>query len=160
VVVRDLTPGDIATIAGWRYPGRYATYDFDDPSVLASDHWAVCDEDRLVGYCCFGAPARVGAVGAEPFTVDVGYGLAPELMGQGRGRRFVGAILEFAAERHDARRFRLFILDWNARSRALAERLGFVYESTVVSGDDTFVVMTGDSSSTTDTPRSWNPIRR
>ncbi|HEX5620747.1 MAG TPA: hypothetical protein VFX51_20165 [Solirubrobacteraceae bacterium] len=35
----------MATIAGWRYPGRYRTYDFDEPSALLRDHWAVCDDD-------------------------------------------------------------------------------------------------------------------
>jgi hypothetical protein len=30
---------------------------------------------RLIGYCCFGAPARVGGAEEEPGTLDVGYGL-------------------------------------------------------------------------------------
>lgn len=131
----------MATIAGWRYPGRYRTYDFDDPSVLVRDHWAVCDHGALVGYCCFGPAARVGDAEARADTLDVGYGLAPELMGRGSGRRFVDAILEFALEYYDVRRLRLFILEWNARSRALAAHLGFVCESTLETHEGQFVVM-------------------
>src|SRR4051794_4052503 len=125
MIVRELTPEDIATIAAWRYPGRYVTYDVDDPSVLVRDHWAVYDRGALIGYCCFGEPARVGDARAQAETLDIGYGLAPELMGRGIGRRFVDAILGFALERYDACRLRLFILEWNARSRAVAAALGF-----------------------------------
>jgi [ribosomal protein S18]-alanine N-acetyltransferase len=141
VVVRTLTRQQRATIAGWRYPGRYRTYDFDEPSLLLRDHWAVCDDDALVGYCCFGSPARVDGAEARADTLDVGYGLAPELIGEGRGRHFVTAVLEFALERNDVDRLRLFILEWNARSRALAAHLGFVCESTLETRDGIFVVM-------------------
>jgi RimJ/RimL family protein N-acetyltransferase len=128
-------------IAAWRYPGRYATYNVDDPSELARDHLAVCEQGALVGYCCFGEPARVGNGEARADTLDVGYGLAPELMGRGTGRRFVHAILEFALERYDARWIRLFILEWNARSRAVAASLGFVCESAITTDEGDFVVM-------------------
>jgi RimJ/RimL family protein N-acetyltransferase len=141
MIVRELTPDARQTIAAWRYPDRYATYDFDDPSVLLRDHWAVYDPPDLVGYCCLGEPARVGEAEARADTLDVGYGLAPELMGGGRGARFVEAVLEFALERHGPRRLRLFILDWNARSRAVASRLGFTYESTLTTDDGDFAVM-------------------
>jgi ribosomal-protein-alanine N-acetyltransferase len=135
--VRQLTAGDKAAIVAWRYPGRYSTYDFDEPSVLDRDHWAVQDGGELIGYCCFGEPARVEDAGELAGTLDVGYGLAPGLMGQGRGRRFVAAILEFARERYDAGRARLFILGWNARSRAVAEGLGFA----AVAHEGEFVVL-------------------
>ena len=88
--VRALTGADGQAILAWRYPGRYSTYDFDDPSALDSDTWAVTDGGELIGYCCFGAPARVPGAGEEPGVLDVGYGLAPELMGRGLGPRFVG----------------------------------------------------------------------
>ena len=60
--VRALTSADAAAIAAWRYPGRYSTYDCDRPADLEHDHWAVTDErHQLVGYCAFGAAARVPA---------------------------------------------------------------------------------------------------
>jgi [ribosomal protein S18]-alanine N-acetyltransferase len=141
LIVRELTRQDAAAISAWRYPGRYATYDFDDPSELADDHWAVCQDMALIGYCCLGKPARVGDATAEPGTVDLGYGLAPELMGSGLGRRFVEAVVAFALGRHQPRRLRLFILEWNERSRATAERLGFVAETTLTTDEGRFIVM-------------------
>jgi RimJ/RimL family protein N-acetyltransferase len=141
VEVRALTDAEAAAIAGWRYPGAYSTYDFDDPSVLASDHWAVTESGELFGYCCFGAPARVAGADAEPGTLDVGYGLAPGRMGRGHGRHFVAAVLDFARRRYGSERIRLFILEWNQRSSRVAAQLGFVTESVVVGDDGRFLVM-------------------
>jgi len=139
--VRPLSGADAAQIAAWRYRGRYSTYDVDDPSILAPDHWAVTDAEELVGYCCVGAPARVPGAVEQPGTLDVGYGMAPDRMGGGTGARFVAAILEFARGRYEPRRFRLLILDWNVRSRSVAARLGFAVESVLRSDEGLFVAM-------------------
>jgi ribosomal-protein-alanine N-acetyltransferase len=139
--VRALTGADREAILAWRYPGRYSTYDFDDPSALDSDTWAVTDGDELIGYCCFGAPARVPGAEQEPGVLDVGYGLAPGLTGRGRGPRFVGAILEFALDRYGPEQLRVFVLDWNERSRRVAESHGFAVESTLQSDEGRFLVM-------------------
>jgi [ribosomal protein S18]-alanine N-acetyltransferase len=141
VEVRALTRADAAAIAAWRYPGRYSTYDFDDPSVLEGDHWAVTEAGELLGYCCFGAPARVSGAEQEPGTLDVGYSLAPDRMGGGHGHRFVAAILAFARLHHDPERCRLYILEWNERSRRTAARHGFVTESRLENEAGTFLVM-------------------
>jgi [ribosomal protein S18]-alanine N-acetyltransferase len=91
--IRALTRAEMKAIASWRYPGPYSTYDVDDASVLARDHWAVSDAGELIGYCCFGEPARVPGATAEPGTLDIGYGMAPERVGRGDGSRFVAAII-------------------------------------------------------------------
>jgi [ribosomal protein S18]-alanine N-acetyltransferase len=142
--VRPLTNIDTAQIASWRYPGRYSTYDFDNPSTLAHDHFGVSEDDELVGYCCFGAPARVGGADPEHGTLDVGYGLAPNRMARGLGRRFVATVLEFARQNHAPERFRMYILEWNTRSRTVAARLGFAQHSAVRAGRDVFVVVVRD----------------
>jgi hypothetical protein len=36
LIVRPLTPDDAACIAGWRYPGRWQTYDLDQGEDLLS----------------------------------------------------------------------------------------------------------------------------
>jgi RimJ/RimL family protein N-acetyltransferase len=141
VDVRALTLAEQAAIAGWRYPGRYATYDFDDPSVLTRDHWAVTSGGTLVGYCCFHDAARVGGVTERPGTLDVGYGLAPDRMGAGTGRRFVAAILDFAVQTYEPDWLRMFILHWNQRSLTVATRHGFMIEGSVESDEREFVVM-------------------
>ena len=143
--VRALRRAEPAAIASWRYPGRYSTYDVDDPSILARDHWAVTEAGQLLGYCCFDAPARVPGAEAEPGTVDVGYGMAPDLMRRGRGHRFVAAILDFAFERCEPKRLRLYVLEWNTASRKVAERHGFALESVLESSGGRFLVMVRDA---------------
>ena len=137
-----MTATDAAAIASWRYPGRYATYDVHDPPTTESGSWSVVRGGELVGYCSFGERARVPGAIEEDGTVDVGYGMRPDLMGQGLGREFIAAILAFAAERFAPRRFRVLILDWNGRSRAAARSAGFVEDGTIESIEGTFVVMT------------------
>jgi RimJ/RimL family protein N-acetyltransferase len=72
-----------------------------------------------------GEEARVPGVEEEPGTVDVGYGMRPELIGQGRGREFVGAILAHAVAGDPTARLRMSILHWNDRSRHVAQAHGF-----------------------------------
>lgn len=68
--IRALTSSDAEAIASWRYPGPYSTYDFDEPPGLSGDTHAVTDVEELIGYCCFGAPARVGGAEEQPGTLD------------------------------------------------------------------------------------------
>ena len=140
--VLPLTLADSRQIASWHYPGRYATYDVDEMVTAERGFWAVYHEGQLVGYCCFGDEARVPGVVEEPGVLDVGYGMKPDLMGLGLGRDFIGSILEFGAGEFNPRRFRLLILDWNARSLAAARSVGFDEEGIVRSTEGMFVVMT------------------
>jgi RimJ/RimL family protein N-acetyltransferase len=51
--------------------------------------------------------------------------MRPDLVGQGRGRDFVGAVLDHVIGRHPDARLRMSILEWNERSRRVAEAHGF-----------------------------------
>ena len=146
--VRALTPEDATAIASWRYPGRYATYDETNVPSAARGIWAVHDDEELVGSCCFGDAARVPGVTEEPGIVDVGWGMRPDLMGQGLGRDFIGAIVSFARKEFSPERFRVLILEWNARSRAAARSVGFEENGTIESNEGTFVVMTRQATDT------------
>jgi [ribosomal protein S18]-alanine N-acetyltransferase len=139
--VRRLTDTDAQAIATWRYPDRYSTYDVGEVVTAADGFWAVEHDAELIGYCCFGAEARVPGVPDEAGTLDVGYGLRPDLMGQGLGPAFARAILEFGVDEFAPERLRLLILDWNERSRKVAERLGFAQDGSVASREGRFLVM-------------------
>ena len=143
--VRPLTQTDAEAIAAWRYPGRYATYDVGETLTPERGFWAVEHGGELVGYCCFGHEARVPGVVEEEGILDVGYGMRPDLMGRGLGGEFVGAILGFAIRRSSPRRLRLLILDWNDRSRRVAEALGFRSERALRSTEGDFLVMTREA---------------
>ena len=148
--VDALSPADAREIATWRYPDGYATYDVGEVVTAERGYWAVREEGRLVGYCCFGHEARVPDAVEEPGVLDVGYGMRPDLMGRGLGRDFIGSILEFADVEFSPRRFRVLILDWNVRSRAAARSIGFEEAGTVESTEGTFVVMMLDANARVD----------
>jgi [ribosomal protein S18]-alanine N-acetyltransferase len=139
--VRPLAEGDARAIATWRYPGRDATYDVRDVITPEQGYWSVVRDDELIGYCCFGVEARIPGVEEEPGTLDVGYGMRPDLIGRKLGASFVSAIVRFGLDEFSPERLRILILTWNERSRKVAEKAGF-HETGVVGGDEgDFLVM-------------------
>jgi [ribosomal protein S18]-alanine N-acetyltransferase len=139
--VRPLSEADAEAIGAWRYPGRYSTYNEREIVTSQRGYWAVVHRDELVGSCCFGPEARVPGIDEEEGTLDVGYGMRPDLVGRGLGRAFVTAILDFGVGEFSPRRLRLLILDWNDRSRKVAEAVGFQNHGTVRSVEGDFLVM-------------------
>jgi [ribosomal protein S18]-alanine N-acetyltransferase len=147
--VRDLTPADLDDIAGWRYDDRWAVYDSDGPLDPELGYWAVVEgsreNERLVGFGCLGDDARVPGLPEADGVLDVGVGMRPDLVGQGRGPEFAATVLDFAHAR-GATRLRAVVQDWNIRSLRLVERLGFVRVGTHDVGEVTFVVAERETS--------------
>jgi ribosomal-protein-alanine N-acetyltransferase len=139
--VRPLAESDARAIATWRYPGRDATYDVIDVVTAEQGYWSVVRDDELIGYCCFGVEARIPGVEAEPGTLDVGYGMRPDLVGRKLGPSFVSAIVRFGLDEFSPERLRLLILSWNERSRKVAEKLGFGEEGVVTGKEGDFFIM-------------------
>ena len=93
-------------ILTWRYEPPYDIYNANpggadafvqallDPAYA---YHAIADEcGELVGYCCFGADARVPGGDYGTDALDIGLGMRPDLTGHGRGPVFFEAILDFA----------------------------------------------------------------
>ena len=118
--LRPLGADDRAAIEAWRYPPPYETYDHDEP--IRGEYLAAYEDGELVGYVCFGEPARVEGMRDEPGLIDVGWGLRPDLMGRGIGPRLIAAAL--AA--HPGARHRIAVYDWNLRAQRAPEKCGFV----------------------------------
>jgi [ribosomal protein S18]-alanine N-acetyltransferase len=126
VRARELSVEEAEQPLGWRYPEPYATYDAEGPLGADRGFFAVDGDDgELIGFGCTGVEARVPGVEEEAGTVDVGYGMRPDLIGQGLGRDFVGAVLAHASAGDPSVRLRMSILRWNERSRRVAEAHGF-----------------------------------
>ena len=147
--VRDLTPADLDDIAGWRYDDRWAVYDSDGPLDPELGYWAVVEgsreNERLVGFGCLGDDARVLGLPEADGVLDVGVGMRPDLVGQGRGPEFAATVIDFAHAR-GATRLRAVVQDWNIRSLRLVERLEFVRVGTHDVGEVTFVVAERETS--------------
>jgi [ribosomal protein S18]-alanine N-acetyltransferase len=127
LAVRPLSPTDVREIATWRYAGPWRIYDSDGP-LPAAGYLAVAGEPDgpLVGFCCAGVEARVPGLAEEPGVLDIGVGMAPDLVGQGHGLAFGNAVLDHFA----APCLRAVVQAWNERSRRLTRALGFVEDHT------------------------------
>ena len=123
-------------ILAWRYAGPYAVYNADPAQLEAAARaWAAPDsgcfaardaEGEVVGFCSFGADARVpGGDYSDTSALDVGLGLRPDLTGRGHGLAFVRAILRFGRRRFRPARFRLTVAAFNQRALRVYERAGF-----------------------------------
>lgn len=131
--VQSLTPEHIRTIASWQYEPPFAVYNLSEAECLSfleptNRYYSVLDqEQRLIGYCCFGAEARVlgGSYSQqEPTVLDVGVGMHPGKTGKGLGGRFVETVLEFGHVFSPAK-FRVTIAAFNQRSLKVFCKLGF-----------------------------------
>ncbi len=142
-------------IADWSYPEPWTVYSFrGDEQVLsellAGGYHAVFDEvGELVGYFCFGEPARVpGGITAGVYdsdAVDIGLGIRPDLSGKGLGLQFLQAGMRYATQRLGYSRLRLSVLAWNERAIKVYERAGFakacIFASKTPRGTSTFILM-------------------
>jgi RimJ/RimL family protein N-acetyltransferase len=142
LAIRELTAHDLAHIATWAYDGPWSVYDSDGQLDPALGYWAVVDAEdgRLQGFACLGADARVPGLAGAAGVLDVGVGMRPDLVGQGRGADFVGAVVALA-EARGARRLRAVVQDWNERSLQVFTGLGFARTGSHPVGPVTYVVL-------------------
>jgi [ribosomal protein S18]-alanine N-acetyltransferase len=134
VVRFAFTPIDSETvkaIAEWRYDPPYSLYDTDATQIdsfLRPDYryFGIVNEDaELIGYCNFGADARVAGYEYPDDALDVGVGMRPDLVGRGLGLQFSRSVLNFARRTYAPEALRATIAMFNRRTRRLCLALGF-----------------------------------
>jgi ribosomal-protein-alanine N-acetyltransferase len=127
--VRPLQRGDAEAVASWAYQGPWSVYDprpGDTPISGPAGYDAVVDADgSLVGFICVGQEARVPGLAEDGEVLDIGVGMHPDLVGQGRGRAFGTVLLEHLHQVYGERPLRAVVQSWNERSLRLARGLGF-----------------------------------
>jgi [ribosomal protein S18]-alanine N-acetyltransferase len=128
-----LRPEQAAEIAAWSYPPPYDTYNVTEGAehLLRPElrYQAVLDGDELVGYACYGKDATVPNGDYDGRVLEVGWGMRPDLMGQGRGAPFTGAIVAFAEQHYAPEEMGVTIATFNERSQSAARRQGFTRET-------------------------------
>jgi RimJ/RimL family protein N-acetyltransferase len=140
----------------WRYDPPYDLYNipasaiedlsfFTDPQ---NAYYSISnDAGTLEAFCCFGADAQVPGGDYAEDALDVGWGLRPDLTGQGRGVMYVTAILAFAQQTFAPARFRTTVAEFNIRSRRVCEKAGFqqVQRFSASTNGMPFVIFTCDA---------------
>jgi GNAT superfamily N-acetyltransferase len=162
LVVQPIAPDHAAAIATWRYPVPYHFYDSApgvEPYLLdpLRHYYAVLDvAGDLQGFFCYGREGQVRggtALGlyADAAALDIGLGMRPDLIGQGRGRAFLAAGLAFGRAAFAPARFRLSVALFNQRAIRLYTQAGFqpgpVFPSLTHLGELEFLLMVREESS-------------
>jgi ribosomal-protein-alanine N-acetyltransferase len=132
---RPMDEAGAREILTWHYEPPYDIYNADPEEVEpfvrslldpANAYHTITNEGgELVGYCCFGADARVpgGDYGAD--ALDVGLGMRPDLTGQGRGHDFFAAIVDFAQCAFEPRALRVTVAAFNQRAIRVYKKAEF-----------------------------------
>lgn len=132
--IEKMTLEHAEVISNWKYPDEYAIYSFQNNSetineLMTEDYYACLDqEDRLIGYFCYGKAARIPTVEANVYDdnmLDIGLGLSPELCGQKAGSSFLKAGMEYARVQWGTEAFRLSVAAFNIRAIKVYEKVGF-----------------------------------
>jgi RimJ/RimL family protein N-acetyltransferase len=151
--IKPLTATQIREFIQWQYPDPYAIYNiaaadeeaevrfFQDPE---NGYFGITDEHgSFLGFCNFGADARVPGGDYKEEALDIGMGMRPDLTGQGQGALYAAAVFAFAGENYAQRRHRVTIAEFNRRAQRLCEGFGFVRRSRFVREKDghAFVIL-------------------
>ncbi len=143
LTIRPFTENEAVEAAGWTYEPPFDLYNSDPGhrgSFLEVDadgfgYYALTDSrDDVVGFCCFGAEARVPPQTREEGTVDIGGGIRPDLLSEGLATATLPAVMAFAL-RWSPRRFRVAIAAFNDRSIRLCKSAGFELTRSFSNGD-------------------------
>ena len=134
-----ITADEASTVLRWRYHDltyllqpNAEHFDRDLAAMLRPDYhyYAVSDaggaDGALVGFCCYGEDAQVVGGDYTSPALDVGLGLRPDLVGQGRARDFLQAVLDWGAELFAPDLFRCTVAAANRRSQRMFARAGFM----------------------------------
>lgn len=151
LVSQKMTKERAIEILNWSYDPPYHFYnnEVSDAAIrefLNGTYQVITEENgELIGFYCAGddarvfAGARVGAYDEE--RLDVGFGMKPNLTGQGFGQSFCTFILDHVREMHHGKPLRLTVATFNQRAIRLYENLGFKKQMSFFRDEIEFMTM-------------------
>ncbi|KRN29994.1 GNAT family N-acetyltransferase [Liquorilactobacillus mali] len=126
--IERLTSPNALLIAQWHYQGEYEFYDMtadpEDYQELLSEesrgdsYYQVIQAGKLVGFFA------VEDTNDEE-AIEIGLGMAPELIGKGKGFAFATAILNYVIQLKNPQKVLFDVAEFNVRARKLYQKLGF-----------------------------------
>jgi ribosomal-protein-alanine N-acetyltransferase len=141
-------------IINWHYSSPYDYYNLDADTIqknlhylidAKNDFWAILNlQGELEGYCSFGADGQVPGGDYSAEALDIGMGIRPDLVGQGRGKQYAQAVVQHGMSQYRVQRLRVTIAEFNKRAQRVWAQLGFEQAEKFIkigSGEE-FVVMT------------------
>ena len=97
-------------ILNWRYLPPFDYYNFDADSFQEDLHYLLDSKNAFFailnlqeepeGYCSFGVDGQVPGGHYNTEALDIGMGIRPDLTGQGRGKQYAQAVVNYGANRY------------------------------------------------------------
>ncbi len=126
-------------IVRWRYDPPYDFYNYR-PEETEKEIRYLADpvnnlfgiferQEELIGFCSYGADARVPGGNYAADALDIGLGLRPDLTGRGLGGAVIRELLEFVEKKRPSTHLRVTIASFNGRARRAWQKAGFVETS-------------------------------
>ena len=146
---------DAGIIAEWAYPPPYDFYNMNtevgiERELMDGSYAAVYQNQQLAGYVCFGENARIPSGEKQGLyegsgIIDIGFGMDPELTGQGKGREFLRSILDYTEKTYRPAVIRLTVAAFNKRALKVYKSCGFinvmVLETEAEQNNTTYIIM-------------------
>lgn len=141
-------------IINWCYSSPYDYYNFDADTTQEALHyltdaknnfWAILNlQGELQGYCSFGSDGQVPGGDYSAEALDIGMGIRPDLVGQGRGKQYAQAVVGHGINQYRAQQLRVTIAEFNKRAQRVWTQIGFeqVEKFIKIRSGEEFVVMT------------------
>lgn len=137
--ITEMTESAAKFIAKWTYPAPYEDYNFNEcqaeiDDLMAGLHFAVYREkdENPCGFLAIGWAAQLYDADDEILDIyddetytDIGFGLRPDLCGQGLGKELIETSIDYVNELFDDNKVRLTVCSCNLRALALYRKLGF-----------------------------------
>ena len=131
--IRPVIEEDIRGFAEWRYEPPYEGHNITQPVDEAIEYFlrpstnchVLVRAGELAAFFTFGADARVPGGDYSAPALDIGLGMRPSLTGQGLGRSFVEAVIQFARDNFSVDQLRVTIDVKNTRAIRVWSRQGF-----------------------------------
>ena len=151
---RPLMKESALAILKWHYISPYDCYNFN-ANTTSEDLYYLLDrknaffallsvQGQLEGYCSFGSDGQVDGGCYSTKALDIGMGIRPDLVGQGRGKLYAQAVVKYGINGYVVEQLRVTIAQFNKRAQRVWQQLGFeqVEKFVKVGTKDEFVIMT------------------
>lgn len=128
-------------IINWKYEAPYDAYNMPNAyDELLASYYAIIDDDKLLGFYCYGYDAQVPP-GEYPDThLDFEIGMKPSFCGKGLGESFMHEVIKEL--KNEGKPLRLTVLPFNKRAIKLYQKLGFKEVQQFKRGERLFIIMT------------------
>ena len=139
IIFENMNSKMATAILDWKYEEPYDFYNNEQTmevleELLDGSYYAIVNKNKeVIGFFCTGESARVPS--GNKFDVykgdfiDMGIGMHPNLVGQGRGFEFCTYIIKFIEDNYPSNSLRITVATFNERAIHLYKKLGFVKEN-------------------------------